>query len=95
MPEFLLELYVARTDAAAMSSAARRARLAAEELTGEGMPVHCVRSIFVAEDETCFLLYEAASADAVRAAAGRAALPFDHVAEVVAESNSDPVANKA
>ena len=45
-----------------------------------------LRSIFVAEDETCFLLYEAASADTVRTAAGRAGLPFDHVAEVVAES---------
>jgi hypothetical protein len=87
VPEFLLELYMPRTDAVAMSSAARRARLAADELTGDGTPVRFLRSIFVAEDETCFLLYEAASADAVRTAAGRAGLPFDHVAEVVAESN--------
>ena len=86
MPEYVLELYVARSDAAAMSSAARRARLAAEALTGEGTEVRYLRSIFVAEDETCFLLYEAASADTVRTAAGRAGLPFDHVAEVVAES---------
>ena len=39
MPEYVLELYVARSDAAAMSSAARRARLAAEALTGEGTAV--------------------------------------------------------
>ena len=89
MPEYVLELYVARSDAAAMSSAARRARLAAEALTGEGTAVRYLRSIFVAEYETCFLLYEAASADAVRNAAGRAGLPFDHVAEVVAESNTE------
>jgi hypothetical protein len=87
MSEFVLELYIARTDAAAMNSAARRARLAAEALTGEGTQVRCLRSIFVAEDETCFLLYEAPSADAVRKAAERAGLPFDHVAEVVAESH--------
>jgi len=85
MREFVLELYVARTDAAAMSSAARRARLAARELTGEGTRVRFLRSIFVAEDETCLLLYEAASADAVRKAAARAGLPCDRVAEVVAE----------
>jgi hypothetical protein len=83
--EFLLELYIARTDAAAMSSAARRARLAAHALTGQGTPVRLLRSIFVAEDETCLLLFEAASADAVRTVAGHAGLPLDHLAEVVAE----------
>ena len=89
MAEFVLELYVARTDVAGMNSAARRARTAADELTGEGMPVRCVRSIFVAEDEACFLLFEAASADAVRTAAGRAGLPCGQVAEVVAESSTE------
>jgi hypothetical protein len=89
MPEFVLERYVARTAAAAMSRAARRARLAAQQLTGEGTPVRCLRSIFLAADETCFLLFEAASADAVRTAVARAGLPFDHLAEVVAESNTE------
>ena len=88
MPEFLLELYVARTRRR-NERRHQRARLGAEALTGERTPVRCVRSIFVAEDETCFLLYEAASADAVRTAAGRAGLPFDHLAEVVAESNTE------
>jgi hypothetical protein len=88
MPEFLLELYVHGPDAA-MSGAARRARLGAKALTGDGTPVRCLRPIFVAEDETCFLLYEAASADAVRRAAERAGLPFEHLAEVVAESNTE------
>jgi hypothetical protein len=93
MGEFLIELYVARMDAAAASNATQRARLAAEQLTGEGTPVRHLSSIFVAEDETCFLLYEAASADVVQAAAGRAGLPFDHVAEVVAESIRVPRPN--
>ena len=89
MSEFLLELYVARMDVAAMTDAARRARMAADKLAGEGTQVRCLRSIFVAADETCFLLYEAASADAVRVAAERAGLPCDRVAEVVAESNAE------
>jgi hypothetical protein len=87
--EFLLELYVARTDVAGMNRAARQARMAADELTGEGMTVRCLRSIFIAEDETCFLLFEAASADAVRTAAGRAGLPCSYLAEVFAESNTE------
>ena len=83
MAEFLVELYVPRTDRAAAARGAAQARLAASELTRAGTPVRDVRSIFVPEDETCFLLYEAASADDVRAAVGRAALPCDHVGEAV------------
>ncbi len=84
MPEFLVELYVSRSDGAAVERRARRARLAAEELTREGRPVRYVRSIFVPEDETCFLLYEAATAEDVEEAARRASLPFDRPAVAVA-----------
>lgn len=83
MAEFLVELYVSRTDAAAAAQGAERARLAALELTREGTPVRYLRSIFVPEDETCLYLYEAASADAVRIAAERAALSFERVVETV------------
>jgi hypothetical protein len=85
--EFLVELYVSRTDAAAVARGADGSRRAAEELTREGTPVRYLRSIFVPEDETCFLLYEAVSADAVREVARRAALPFDHIAATVAQPN--------
>jgi len=84
--EFLVELYFSRTDGAAVERGAERARLAAEELTREGTPVHYLRSLFVPEDETCFFLYEAASADAVREAAGRAGLRFERVTEAVEDS---------
>jgi hypothetical protein len=87
MPEFLVELYVSRTDVAGVERGAQRARLAAEQVTRAGTPVRYLRSMFVPGDETCLLLYEAVSADAVRTAARRAALPFDRVAEVVAESS--------
>lgn len=80
MAEFLVELYVSRADGAAIESSARSARLAAEELTREGRPVQYMRSIFVPEDETCFLLFEAATADDVVEAARRSSLSFDHVA---------------
>ena len=58
----------------------------AAELSVEGTSVRYVRSIFVPKDETCFLLYEAGSADDVREAASRAGVPFEHVAELSSES---------
>jgi hypothetical protein len=42
-----------------------------------------VRAIFVPEDETCFFLYEAASAEAVRDAAHRAGLSSGRITEAV------------
>src|SRR5437764_502517 len=74
MAEFLVELYVSSRNAAAVERGAARARVAAEELTREGTPVRYLRSIFVPEDETCFYLCDACSADTVRAVASQAAL---------------------
>lgn len=85
--EFLLELYVPRTDGVAVERSAERSRIAAEELTREGTPVRYLRSIFVPEDETCFFLYEAQSIDVVHEAARRAALTFERAAEAVDTSN--------
>lgn len=83
MAEFLVELYVARTDAALVERRAERVRHSAEELTGEGVPVRFVRAVFVPEDETCFFLIEAASAEGVREAARRAQLPFERLTETL------------
>ena len=89
MAEFLLEFYVARTDSAAVARGEERARVAAEELNREGTPIRFLRSIFVPEDETCFYLYEAASAETVRELAGRAALPVDRLSEAVPTPRGD------
>jgi hypothetical protein len=77
--EYLLELYVSRTDGDAIERAAGRARTVSEELTREGTPVRYLRSIFVPEDETCFLLFGAPSMDAVKEVARRAALQFERI----------------
>ena len=84
MAEFVLEFYASRTDTAAVRRGARRARLAADALTREGTPVRYLRSIYVPEDETCFVLYEAASSDAVQKAAARADLTCPRVAQTLA-----------
>ena len=79
MTEYLVELYRSRNDVQAAADDGERARQAAQALSRHGTSVQLVRSIFVPEDETCFLLYEAASADAVRAALALAGLPSDEV----------------
>jgi len=80
MAEFLLELYIAQSNGESVSQCEDQARAAAEALSREGVLVRCVSSIFVPEDETCFLLYEAETAEAVQQAAMRAGLAFDRIA---------------
>jgi hypothetical protein len=86
MAEYLVELYVPRADAAAAQRFAADARRAAEQLTREGRHVRYERSIFVPDDETCFHLYEAESAEAVRELVRRAELPCGRIAEAHAEA---------
>ncbi len=85
MAEFIVEAYLSRETADAFARDAKRLRLAADELSRDGTRVRYLRRIFVPEDETCFYLYEAASADAVREAAMRAALPYERVAEALSK----------
>ena len=82
MAEFLVEMYVSRGDLGAVRRRSERARLAAEDLQREGTSVRYLRSIHVPEDETCFFLYEAASAAAVLEVLLRSELPSARVAEV-------------
>ena len=89
MSEFLVELYVPKTSWDAVAGASERLRRSTAELTAEGRPVELVRSIFVPEDETCFLLMEAASVDVVREAARRAAVSYERVAETALDLRSD------
>ena len=93
MAEFLVELYVSGAGADGADRETRRARCAAAALTAEGRPVRLVRSIFVPEDETCFLLVEAETADAVHEAANRAAVPFERVLATAGHTNDETKEN--
>jgi len=81
MPEYLVELYVSRCDGHTLRARVAKAQLAAEALSREGTAVRYLRSFFLPADETCLLLYEAVSADAVRKAASRASLSFERISE--------------
>ena len=79
MAEYLVELYVAQGDLAVAQHHVAVAERAGADLTREGRAVRFLQSFFVPEDETCFLLYEADSADLVTEAVGRAGLRLEHV----------------
>jgi uncharacterized protein DUF4242 len=66
---YTVELRLPDAGCADVQEAAARARAATE-----GEPVRFLRSIFVPEDDTCFLLFEGPSAESVRDAALRAQL---------------------
>ena len=82
MAEFLAEVYMPRSAGAEVDAGAARASVAARELSAAGTPVRYVRSFFLPDDETCFVLFEAETIHAVHDAAVRAGLQFDHVAAV-------------
>jgi len=85
MAEFLLETYVSRSMGDGMTADVERARRAADAVRREGRSVELLRTIFVPEDETCFFVYRASSADDVREAARRADLPTENVVQAVTQ----------
>lgn len=88
MPEFLVELYVAHDDHQTAQQHAHRAERATVDMTREGRTLRCVRSIFVPQDETCFLLYEAPSVADVEEAVRRAGLRHEHISSASSSSSS-------
>ena len=64
-----------------MIELAARARCASDELRDEGRDVRFLRSVFIPEDDACLHLYQAPSADEVRAAAIRADISFAAIAK--------------
>lgn len=89
MPSYLLELYV--PGAGSLPAASEEARRVAD--TAE---LRYVRTLFVAEDETCFHVFEAPSRAALVQAARRAGLPASRITETIeSEAGSGrPVINQ-
>jgi hypothetical protein len=83
MREFVGEQYLPEMEGNVATRWAAAAREAAQQLTSEGTPVAYVRWIFIPEDETCIHLYRAESIEAVRAAAERASLRLERLAQAL------------
>lgn len=81
MASFLVETYLPTTTS--LDDVERRVSRAAADLSTARSRVRLVRSIYVAEDETCFLLFEARSAGAVRRTSERAELGALRVVEAI------------
>jgi hypothetical protein len=79
--QFLVEVFAPRARAADLASAERRARDAAERVSAADTAVRYVRATYVPEDETCFYVFEAASADLVARASALAELGEGRIVE--------------
>lgn len=86
---FLVELTPARAGFDDILALAARARAACRDLTHQGTPVRFLRSVFVPDDGTCLLLFDATSAEAVEEAGRRAELHAGPVSEVVRPAVAD------
>jgi hypothetical protein len=87
--QYLVELYLPRRDEAALADAARRARVASEQVTNEGKHVRYLRTIFVPQDEICFHLYEAQAADVVGEASLRAQIEYERIVRAVSVDHGE------
>lgn len=79
---YLAEFYLPA--GSALAGVASRARAGGDQAARGGAQVRFVRAIFVPQDESCFALYQAGSAQDVTAAGHLAGLVFDRI--VTAES---------
>lgn len=87
---YLVELHRPPSGWQALQQLSAQARAAAERLNAEGTPVRFLRSIFVPEQDSCFFLYEGASAEAVGEAGRRAALAIGRVGLAVQVEKLEP-----
>lgn len=74
MPSYLVETYLSRSRVSERAAHDERARAAAEGLTRERRRVRFTQSFYVREDELCFYVFDAPSADVARLAARRAGI---------------------
>jgi len=95
MPSYLVETYLPHSRAAEAREAGRRARAAAAELAREGTPIRYVRTTFLPDDETCFHLFEASSADAVAEVSRRAELGHGRIVPAIEASRAGVPATKS
>jgi hypothetical protein len=83
---YLVEVYLPRSRAHEAHASARRARAATEAPVHEGVPIRYVRTTYLPDGETCFHVFEAASADVVEEAGRRAGLGRARVVPAVESS---------
>lgn len=81
MPSYLVEAYLPHVDPGDRRAHDRATRSAARSRTRDGIPVHFFGSIYVPEDEICFLSFDAPSPGDVEWVAERAGLRLLRIVE--------------
>jgi hypothetical protein len=87
--QFLLEVFAPRSRAGELAATEERARAAAKRVSeGSEAGVRFLRAIYVPEDETCFYVFEAPSAQLVAQASAVAGLGDGRIVEAFEKSAS-------
>ena len=81
MASFLVEAYT--PEPASLEEIERSVSRAADDHCTAGPAVRYLRTIYVAEDEICFHIFEAGSVDAVRLATERAEIEAQRIVEAI------------
>lgn len=82
LSRYLVELTPVHNGFDDIQAISARSRAACDELTEQNIAVRLLRSVFVPDDGSCYLLFEALSAEAVGQAARLAALSVGPVLEL-------------
>jgi hypothetical protein len=83
MATFMVERYLPGSDAGETAAAELLAEHLAMHVRAEGATVRHLRSLFVPQDEQCFVLFQAASAHALAEAIGRVGITYERIAEII------------
>jgi len=80
---FLVEVFTPRLGAGDLAAAEERARAAAERVSCKDIAVRYLRATYVPEDQTCFYLFEAPSAELVAQTTAVAGLGDGRIVEAL------------
>lgn len=82
LSRFILELRPGSEGLEDIQTVSARSRAACDEMSADTAPIRFLRSLFVPEDGSCFLLFEAASLKTVEEVTRRALVPTGPVWEL-------------
>jgi Protein of unknown function (DUF4242) len=91
---FVVERYLPAVSPEELAATVARDRRAAEDITADGIPVRHLLTIHVPSDESCFCLFDAPSADALREAQERWGIGFERIVEAMQLPPQDSTAGQ-